>query len=167
MLLRADYCLRASQAKPGTLSRLLEHWLPLVMFIVDVGIMVVEVAQMAKFAFITNTPPDLKPVKDTLDSTTSFGLPELSYMGLQISVYCLVAFFLALLVFSDRVELMATKRPHVRVQVRLRRVTFLLGSRACCAGQIVDHRLDCASENGSAACQSGLLGSDPAATSSP
>ena len=102
------------QASPGFVSLQLEHWLPLVLFVVDVATMAVEVAQMGKFAFSTSTPVVLKPVKDSLDTTTAFGLPSLSYTGVLIASWVLVLLYFGMVALSEKVELQAVKRPSVR-----------------------------------------------------
>ena len=105
------------QASPGFVSLQLEHWLPLVLFVVDVATMAIEVAQMGKFAFSTSTPVELKPVKDSLDTTTAFGLPSLSYTDVLIASWVLVLLYFGMVALSEKVELQAAKRPSVRASV--------------------------------------------------
>jgi len=111
------YSLFHYQAKPAFLDRTLEQWMPPVMYMVAVLVMVIEVAQMVKFAFGTSTPVELKPIKTQLDTTTSFGLPKLTYQHFQVAAQVTVLVFLLMMSGSERVELMATKRPKVGFEV--------------------------------------------------
>ena len=103
-----------AQANPGRLDKMLEHWLPLVLFAVDAGTMLVEVAQLGKFAFSESTPVSLQPVKGTLEVTTSFGLPALDYGQVQVATHVLIWLFVLLMSSADRLQLQAARRPNVR-----------------------------------------------------
>ena len=100
------------QAKPGWLDRQLER-LPLITFAVDVLTLVVEVLQMLKFGFSDLAPATVKPVKASIEVTTSVGLIELSYVHVQVVTMSILLLFFILFVVSERVELQAVKRPKV------------------------------------------------------
>jgi len=95
----------------GELDYRLAQHLPVFGIFQEVLVVLIQAAQLVKFSFSEATPPALQPLSETLGTLSSFGLPRVSFWMMQVVVYILLAWILAILTKLERIETWAVKRP--------------------------------------------------------
>ena len=65
---------------------------------------IVEVMQLAKFAFTQSAPEPIAEASEEVSTWTSFGLPSISFTTVQIVVCALICVVVALISVVEKVE---------------------------------------------------------------